>query len=320
MVLSPIRRRKHYANHPAAGNTPYNYNVIGISREKVEAIAYRMLTVYLTQLSNFEDARSASLAAASDLYGPTDICQILKQINEAWRAVGVTTDSDCLNICLLKNNTHCAGYNTGSATINVSGGSNGAYLFKWSNPTFSGHYAVNMPAGVYEVTVTDQLSCSAHVGPFTIQGPLNIELANASPCFTTDKKFTATAHVSEGTYPYNFLWNTTPVQLTQAASNLPQGMYAVTVSDAKGCTASAEISLSEGPEIKVDAGMDSYLCNADFVNLNSTSSLSNVTYEWNPFTGLNNGKIANPIASPIVTTTYTLTVKDNNTGCSKRMT
>ena len=36
------------------------------------------------------------------------------------------------------------------------------------------------------------------------------------------------------------------------------------------------------------------------------------TYSWSPATGLNNPNIANPIANPAVTTTYTLTVKDGS--------
>ena len=40
-----------------------------------------------------------------------------------------------------------------------------------------------------------------------------------------------------------------------------------------------------------------------------------VSYNWNPSTGLNNASAANPIASPSASTTYTVTVTDNN-GCT----
>ncbi len=40
-----------------------------------------------------------------------------------------------------------------------------------------------------------------------------------------------------------------------------------------------------------------------------------VSYSWNPATGLNNASIANPLASPASTTTYTVTVTDNS-GCT----
>ncbi len=44
-----------------------------------------------------------------------------------------------------------------------------------------------------------------------------------------------------------------------------------------------------------------------------------VSYNWTPATGLNNASIANPLASPATTTTYTVVVTDNN-GCSKSAT
>ncbi|MBP6513058.1 MAG: T9SS type A sorting domain-containing protein, partial [Bacteroidia bacterium] len=39
------------------------------------------------------------------------------------------------------------------------------------------------------------------------------------------------------------------------------------------------------------------------------------SYSWNPSTGLNNASIANPLASPAITTNYTVTVSTNN-GCT----
>ncbi len=41
-----------------------------------------------------------------------------------------------------------------------------------------------------------------------------------------------------------------------------------------------------------------------------------VTYTWTPAAGLNNPNIANPIATPTVSTTYIVTATDQNTGCS----
>jgi len=56
------------------------------------------------------------------------------------------------------------------------------------------------------------------------------------------------------------------------------------------------------------------------VNLTSTVSggTPGYTYKWLPATGLSNSLIANPIASPTVTTTYTLTVTDSK-GCTRSL-
>ena len=67
----------------------------------------------------------------------------------------------------------------------------------------------------------------------------------------------------------------------------------------------------------VDAGLDQIITctnNVDGAQLGSAEVPGNV-YSWSPITGLSDPNIANPIANPSVSTTYTLTVT-NSTGCS----
>jgi hypothetical protein len=56
------------------------------------------------------------------------------------------------------------------------------------------------------------------------------------------------------------------------------------------------------------------------VNLTSSASggTPGYTYSWSPAIGLNNAAIANPVASPLVTTIYTLTVTDSK-GCTRSL-
>ncbi|MDX1905506.1 MAG: M4 family metallopeptidase [Bacteroidia bacterium] len=63
------------------------YSVTGIGRDKAAQIAYRVLTVYLTPFSQYEDARIASLQAAADLYGTCG--EEYKAVAAAWYAVGL---------------------------------------------------------------------------------------------------------------------------------------------------------------------------------------------------------------------------------------
>jgi len=59
------------------------------------------------------------------------------------------------------------------------------------------------------------------------------------------------------------------------------------------------------------------ICYEDSVTLIATASsgASPYTYSWNPATGLNHANIANPIAKPLVSTNYTVTVTDHS-GCT----
>ena len=64
-----------------------SFNVKGIGIDKAAKIAYRNLTIYLTSLSNFEDARFFSIQAAKDLFGPCS--PEVESTTNAWYAVGV---------------------------------------------------------------------------------------------------------------------------------------------------------------------------------------------------------------------------------------
>jgi Zn-dependent metalloprotease len=63
------------------------YSVTGIGIGDAEKIAYRNLTVYLTQSSNFHNARAGSINAAEDLFGLGS--QQYLSVIDAWNAVGV---------------------------------------------------------------------------------------------------------------------------------------------------------------------------------------------------------------------------------------
>ena len=64
-----------------------SYNVTGLGLDSAAAIAYRNLTVYLTQSSQYWDAREGALQAAADLYGTCSNAVI--ETSKAWAAVGV---------------------------------------------------------------------------------------------------------------------------------------------------------------------------------------------------------------------------------------
>ncbi len=69
----------------------YSYTVTGIGLEKSQQIAYRTLTEYATQESQYADIRLCSIQAAEDLYGANSA--EAKAVNDAWKAVGVVEDT-----------------------------------------------------------------------------------------------------------------------------------------------------------------------------------------------------------------------------------
>ncbi|MFI5532632.1 M4 family metallopeptidase [Kitasatospora sp. NPDC051853] len=62
--------------------------IVGIGRAKAAAIWYKALTAYMTSTTNYKGARTATLNAASSLYGGTSSTEY-KTVAAAWSAVGV---------------------------------------------------------------------------------------------------------------------------------------------------------------------------------------------------------------------------------------
>ena len=67
-------------------------------------------------------------------------------------------------------------------------------------------------------------------------------------------------------------------------------------------------------QFKVNAGKDTSICFGGSVKLSAvvTGGIPSYTYTWSPSYGLSSVSISNPIATPTVTTTYTVTVKDHS--------
>lgn len=65
----------------------FDYSVEGLGRDTATIIAFRNLRYYLTEMSEFIDARHGSVRAAEDLYG--NCSYEAQQTTKAWRAVGV---------------------------------------------------------------------------------------------------------------------------------------------------------------------------------------------------------------------------------------
>lgn len=140
----------------------------------------------------------------------------------------------------------------------------------------------------------------------------SVNTTNNNSC--SDSIGTATVTVTGGTGPYNYIWSTVPAQYTATATDLPAGTFYVTVTD-NACNAvidTAIITAAAAPS--VDAGANVDLCNGSSTTLNATASggTPGYTFQWSPALGLNNPNISNPVASPTVTTNYSVTVSDVN--------
>ena len=175
----------------------------------------------------------------------------------------------------------CNGGNNGTATVSGAGG-NGVFTYLWSNGDTS-VTAINLAAGIYLATVTDGENCTASVS-VTITQP-DVLLPNASATGETDldaKDGTATAAPSGGTPAYSYIWNNGST--TQTISNLPPGIYAVSVSDANGCTAVQTVTVNAfGCNLEASASFTNTNCigsNDGLASVSLIGAANPVTYAW----------------------------------------
>ncbi|MBF2709303.1 MBG domain-containing protein, partial [Flavobacterium soyangense] len=142
-------------------------------------------------------------------------------------------------------NVSCNGGTNGSASVSPSGGTAG-YTYTWSPSGGTAATASGLAAGSYAVTVTDANGCTA-TRNFTITQPSAISTATGSQTNVSCNGGTngsASVSPSGGTAGYTYTWS--PSGGTAAtATGLAAGSYTVTVTDANGCTATRNFTITQ---------------------------------------------------------------------------
>lgn len=111
-------------------------------------------------------------------------------------------------------------------------------------------------------------------------------------------------------------WSNTTGISTPSLTVNTSGDYYVTNSNACNSVESNHIEITVNPVPAAETGNDVSICNGSLAALGSASTPEH-TYSWIPQAGLNSATSAHPYASPSVSTIYTLTEIDTQTGCSK---
>jgi gliding motility-associated-like protein len=81
-----------------------------------------------------------------------------------------------------------------------------------------------------------------------------------------------------------------------------------------GCLDTLYTDLTNTLNYTANAGPDAVSCNNELVQIGSPPRAGWV-YNWSPVTGLNNRRISNPLANPLVDTRYVLSLNHNGGGC-----
>ncbi|MGB4399525.1 MAG: PKD-like domain-containing protein [Daejeonella sp.] len=140
-------------------------------------------------------------------------------------------------------NVNCFGSATGSVSLFVRGGM-APYTYVWTNGKTTKDLK-DVPAGVYTVTITDSYNCVSTQAVTISQpaAPLEISFTkNEVSCFGSDNGVIRLT-VTGGNAPYSYRWSNG--RTSKDLTNLAVGTYTISITDAKGCTLSQAIDISQ---------------------------------------------------------------------------
>ncbi len=199
---------------------------------------------------------------------------------------------------IIFNNRICSGM---SDTITVSGGS----IYLWSNGDTSSAIIVSPISNTnYTISISNGLcsindSVNVQVYPYPVPGITGEQFICSGQ--------SATISASGGSI---YLWNTGDTTSSISISPLINSTYSVTISNGV-CAVKDSVTLMINPGPLINVCCDSSITHGESVQLISSGG---GRYSWSPATALSCDTCPNPIATPTVNITYTLTIVSDS-GC-----
>jgi gliding motility-associated-like protein len=185
----------------------------------------------------------------------------------------------------------------------VSGSDRGPFVVNWSNP------------GPKNVTLTiTRLECNNKITNTKTAEINSLDLLwEVIPPSCADPLATVSLEVVDGKAPFQYSADSVNFQAAPIFK-LPAASYRMFVKDASNCIIGKEVTIEPAQSIQVETIGDTTICEGQSVSL-ITSSNSEVL-NWLPTSGLDNPAARDPVATPIVTTTYVVTAGE--LGCVNR--
>jgi gliding motility-associated-like protein len=250
-------------------------------------------STYLVDVTDANGCTETIAVEVSDLSGPT--AAIIAQVDVS-----------------------CNGGNDGSATVDMTGGAGTSFTVLWdanangqTTPTAS-----NLVAGVYSVTITDDLGCNASTNVTITEPTAILYVGNTvdASCFSYCDG-SAWINMTGGTPGYTYTWmdnGGNVVGTVDSIGGLCSGTYSVSVSDANGCNIIDSYIIADPAQVTANATFTDVTCNGACDGTATAAGqvgIAPFSYAWDdPNTQ------STATATNLCPGTYTCTVTDAN-GC-----
>jgi len=183
------------------------------------------------------------------------------------------TEPDSLLFTINKTDVSCAGYNDGTASLSITGGTL-AYNTNWNGSNPNG-----LTVGQHNFTITDGNGCVSS-GSVMINEPpgmaLVIDESDVSCFGGNDGSASLTVSGGAGA-PYNIYWGGVD------ENNLSAGNFPVTVSDINNCSTTGNATINEPSEIQVTEVTNNVSCfglNDGNTSLQISGGITPYTEDW----------------------------------------
>ena len=196
---------------------------------------------------------------------------------------------------------------SGGAAVTVASNDGQVLDYVWENGE-TDETIHPVQTGNYSVTATNSPGCTTvGAASITITGGVELEALTTPVLCFDDSSASIQLEVQEGVAPFIFNWSNGATE--EDLMDLPAGNYAVTVTDAEGCTAIESFNLTEPEALVVAPFAADISCNNDpgFISLHAGGGTSPLSVLWS------NGAATDSI-NITGTGTYTATITDAN-GC-----
>ena len=207
----------------------------------------------------------------------------------------------------------CGGLSTGSANVLVSGGQP-PYQYEWSATNSDSNKVENLPAGIYDVTVSDENNCFLFYRLFidSMSAPeVDLQVIDVSCFGDDDGELTIVSTNSDLSFS---ILGDSSFQSENIFNQLPAGSYTLSVMGVLNCIYYFDFNITEPDEISLQLPPDEIIQLGDSVEIIAVTNRVNLIYQWSEEPGLSCRDCPTTIAGPATTTTYQLVVQDSS-GC-----
>lgn len=235
------------------------------------------------------------------------------------QATSDITLSEPPQISLALSSTADGCYADSSGAVSVTGVTGGMtpYTYHWNGLASVNSTVTSLPAGTYEVTVTDAFGCTA-TGTATVTQPSQLISAVTATLLPNghhiacygDHTGSVQSSVLGGTPPLTYLWSNGAN--TPGITGVPAGAYSLLVLDANGCASSQTVVITQPEALQALTSFADPICNGSATGAVTVDTVTGGTppyaYVWTGTVSAASG------IQQLAAGSYSVTITDQN-GC-----